>query len=777
MKRIFNIFQILLAGVLIAACVKTEVGATKIDSDSQTIEFEATGAAEQTIEVTADGAWYIYAPSWLTVTPADGVGNTTVTVKASDNVDSYKEIAAPRKDNITIWSVADATVNIAVSQKGESGLDATRTFVKVTEAAQIDVAKKFLIVADDAGTLHAMSFMERNESKGDGYYSYVPAEKVNANEDGSISYSGNKLQYTFAVKGEGYTFCQSNGYYIYQNDDSYNTLYTTDKVETASTFTVAVQEDGTALLTDVSAGGKQFAWNKSYDNYGGYKSLDLSSQVVPALYIDQAAASTEVLRAAETVNVLSSATSCSIDVEANCKWSVRNHDEWVKTFTKAGENNGKIEVTFDANKTGEAREASFLIIGQEGNITVTLTQATPLTSIEALNEAVAAKAANYEFTAKDLVVSYVNGSNAFLEDETGGILLYLKNHGLKAGDKINGSFSGTATVYNDLNELTAFNKGEGCTVSDGTAPAPKELTLAQLNKDFKKYISTLVLIKDVEFETDVNSSSKAGSLKTADGSIPVYNKASFNVAKGSKGNLVCTPTVNKGTNQLNLWEPAHFESTFIGGVITVKATASVAVGATVALGATVNTGAALSYVSSDPSVATVSADGTVTGVKEGEATITITAPAGTGYGAAEATCKVTVTAASAAVTLTITDADVPTQYTKEEGHTITIGAYEFYDFQVAHFAYGDNIQFKKGVNAYIANKTALPRIKKISIVDQENGKTHPTLVVTAGTAEKPATEIPANGLEYDFSGGNYTFFMIKNGSATSYLKEIIIELF
>ena len=62
----------------------------------------------------------------------------------------------------------------------------------------------------------------------------------------------------------------------------------------------------------------------------------------------------------------------------------------------------------------------------------------------------------------------------------------------------------------------------------------------------------------------------------------------------------------------------------------------------VSLDASVNSGVELVYTSSDESVATVDAEGLVTPVAEGTATITITAPGLDLYAPAEATCTVTV---------------------------------------------------------------------------------------------------------------------------------------
>ncbi|MES5862885.1 Ig-like domain-containing protein [Lacticaseibacillus paracasei] len=83
----------------------------------------------------------------------------------------------------------------------------------------------------------------------------------------------------------------------------------------------------------------------------------------------------------------------------------------------------------------------------------------------------------------------------------------------------------------------------------------------------------------------------------------------------------------------------------MSGVSLAPATASVKVGATTALRATVSPGdatdKAVSYVSSKTAVASVSADGVVTGVSAGSTTITVT----THDGSKTASTAVTVTAA------------------------------------------------------------------------------------------------------------------------------------
>jgi len=92
------------------------------------------------------------------------------------------------------------------------------------------------------------------------------------------------------------------------------------------------------------------------------------------------------------------------------------------------------------------------------------------------------------------VVSFVSGSNAFIQDETGGILLYLNGHGLKAGDVLSGIVSGTGYVYNGLKEmisLTGFDK------VGGEAPEAVSLSLEQLLADYDAYVSVRVKVTGV----------------------------------------------------------------------------------------------------------------------------------------------------------------------------------------------------------------------------------------------------------------------------------------
>ena len=246
----------------------------------------------------------------------------------------------------------------------------------------------------------------------------------------------------------------------------------------------------------------------------------------------------------------------------------------------------------------------------------------------------------------------------YVQDETGAVLVYnadlytmLSGAGAVAGAAVQGEFTATATVYNGLPEITAAEVGASNITVTNKFPC-LSLTIADLLADFDKYLNCKVKISDVAVNDGWSGSDKNGVIAQGETTIPLYVKTynssiTVEVPTGAKGNFTGFVAYNKTTKQLTFWEDSGFEATEITGIISVKSSLSLEEGATANLAATVNSGAALSYASSDETVATVSAEGVVTAVKEGTATITVSAPAQGIYTAASAEVAVTVKAASA----------------------------------------------------------------------------------------------------------------------------------
>lgn len=233
------------------------------------------------------------------------------------------------------------------------------------------------------------------------------------------------------------------------------------------------------------------------------------------------------------------------------------------------------------NATGKNREGTLTFKSTKGKdesvLTVSIIQlgTTPVTTggIAGISSAISAstdrnKQVNFDVILTDAKVTYKNGSNIFVEDATGGLLLYSGNSSLAVGDVINGRVWGAGYAYNGLPEATSLQT-ELAKVTKGDAPKPMEVTLAQLAADYGKYINRYILIKDatVGKTIDVKYSGvkSAGELTDGTNTFALNHQKSgkyqgkniyyyVQAAKDSKVNVVCIPSVYKTKKQLNIWD-------------------------------------------------------------------------------------------------------------------------------------------------------------------------------------------------------------------------------
>lgn len=233
------------------------------------------------------------------------------------------------------------------------------------------------------------------------------------------------------------------------------------------------------------------------------------------------------------------------------------------------------------NATGKNREGTLTFKSTKGKeesvLTVSIIQlgTTPVTTggIAGISSAISAstdrnKQVNFDVMLTDAKVTYKNGSNIFVEDATGGLLLYSGNSSLAVGDVINGRVWGAGYAYNGLPEATSLQT-ELAKVTKGDAPKPTEVTLAQLAADYGKYINRYILIKDaiVGKTIDVKYSGVKSAGELTDGintfALNHQKSGKYNdkniyyyvqAAKDSKVNVVCIPSVYKTKKQLNIWD-------------------------------------------------------------------------------------------------------------------------------------------------------------------------------------------------------------------------------
>ncbi len=144
---------------------------------------------------------------------------------------------------------------------------------------------------------------------------------------------------------------------------------------------------------------------------------------------------------------------------------------------------------------------------KEGMTASNVTTATYNFPVEVANIA-AFKAANtstnttvYKITG-DVTFVYENGSNLYIQDETGGLLIYDNQNVITTtyneGDVISGGVVGTCTLYNGLREMIPSRDLAESTENTGTV-APMAATIEDIVNEYEQYESRLVRLESVNF--------------------------------------------------------------------------------------------------------------------------------------------------------------------------------------------------------------------------------------------------------------------------------------
>ena len=268
----------------------------------------------------------------------------------------------------------------------------------------------------------------------------------------------------------------------------------------------------------------------------------------------------------------------------------------------------------------------------------------------------AAERGTYILTLTNAVVTYVNGNNAFIEDATGGALIYFASHGYSAGDCLNGDYQVTTTDYQGKFEITSMEPQAGAAKTTAEIPLTT-VSIATLNASFSSYESRRVKIVNANVTDAISGSDRNGAINDG-AALAVYAAVASTITLTADDNvdIIGYPGFHNTDQQLNVWRQEDI-------TVNVKEDPELAYNPTV-----VNvllsdlasftpadleyaTGfdglAAITYESSDPSIATVETDGTVTLVAtaDGSTTITATFSGNATYKADNASYTINVSAA------------------------------------------------------------------------------------------------------------------------------------
>jgi hypothetical protein len=166
--------------------------------------------------------------------------------------------------------------------------------------------------------------------------------------------------------------------------------------------------------------------------------------------------------------------------------------------------------------------------------------------------------ADFKGILTNVLVTYVSGSNVFLEDASGAILLYLKNSGLQAGMTLSGYVEGKVQNYNNLPEISEIKYNiEEMSIGTAEVPAPAEMTIADVLAGFDRLISKRVKIVNAYAGADIQKKGEY-SIYQGESSIPFFVNVDLTTGfkAGSIFDVIAIVTPYKEKKQLKIFEEA-----------------------------------------------------------------------------------------------------------------------------------------------------------------------------------------------------------------------------
>lgn len=208
-------------------------------------------------------------------------------------------------------------------------------------------------------------------------------------------------------------------------------------------------------------------------------------------------------------------------------------DATVATVSEAG--------VVTALKKGEttitAKVAKEVGVNTEASVTYTVTvkDASNIAGIKAITSSASVVAFTADLT--DAIVTYVNGSHAYIEDASGAVYTSCGSS-LTAGKKINGAVSGSVKAANKIDEITAITLSSA-TLTDGVAPAAAVITAATLAANKEDYEGKLVSIEAAKVTVSLESGETSGGKISDDNKTTEINlyapKSNIEALKDAEG--------------------------------------------------------------------------------------------------------------------------------------------------------------------------------------------------------------------------------------------------
>ncbi len=212
----------------------------------------------------------------------------------------------------------------------------------------------------------------------------------------------------------------------------------------------------------------------------------------------------------------------------------------------------EVTVTITPNDTNTYKPVS-------KTFTVTV-MAAPLEDIAALAAETTATATEFNVVFDNAVVTYVNGNNVYIQDESGAILYYKNGHGLTAGQILNGTATVTSALRNNNPQITALS---GVTSTEGSAPLPTEVAA----EDWDTPINTVLSQYFKVTGATITKNNNKYYVQLGDENVQLYGQGGSSGASGfslddleTTYTIVGFPTMYNTTPELVIYEVPENEN-------------------------------------------------------------------------------------------------------------------------------------------------------------------------------------------------------------------------
>ena len=206
---------------------------------------------------------------------------------------------------------------------------------------------------------------------------------------------------------------------------------------------------------------------------------------------------------------------------------------------------------YDVNKNYQPSECEF-----------TITVVSPLDNIAALTANT--ESGTYKVKLTNAVVTFVSGNYAYIQDASGAVAMYKKDHGLTAGDVLNGTAIVTYQLRNNNPQITDIS---GVTPVAGAAPDPVEVeqddwayTFEEVLSQYFKVTNATITQSDTKYYVSLNGDD-----------VQLYKVgtaiASLDLSK--KYTITGFPTLFNSTKELQIFADPEEESSVEPTVATL----------------------------------------------------------------------------------------------------------------------------------------------------------------------------------------------------------------